>query len=213
MPNGDFPEYQRVRIENVDYVHTDTRGVPTRFDAADWEYTYRLSGVLTGVLFGIASRRQMGRMQSSGQRQRANGKALDPHCVHRVGSNVFRFESILDGPHVPGDGDAHLVTLKVGIRTGDPDARVERYSVIDQRTDEFRFIVDGVVVATIHPPRFNTYRVGVALPARTNRSTTRRVWHRCATTSTRRCATMPWPPEPSRMSTHATAQPRRGRRG
>ncbi len=155
-----------------------------------------------------------------------SGDRVDPRGVHRVGSNVFRLESTLDGPYVRGGGNVHAVTLSVGILTGGLDARagitlqpdrvdlsldgiwnpiyffnidqagrwhvashdvfdefaidvdsgmtppaIERYSVIDhllkvridQRTDEFSFIVDGVVVATVHPPRFSTYRVGVGL--------------------------------------------------
>ncbi len=155
------------------------------------------------------------------------GDGTDPRGVHRIGSNLLRLETISDGPHVSSRGDAHLITLNVGIRTGGPDARagiavepyalwdlaidgvwspiyffnidragrwhvathdvfgefeadldngmtppaVERYSVIDhvlkvridQRAHEFMFTVDGVVVATVHPHRFETYGVGVGL--------------------------------------------------
>ena len=61
--------------------------------------------------------------------------------------------------------------FEVDLDSGMTPPAVERYSVIDhvlevridQRTHEIMFTVDGVAVATVHPPRFETYGVGVGL--------------------------------------------------
>jgi hypothetical protein len=51
VPLGDFPDYQRVRLESINYYYTDEEHRTVTFNAAEWEYTYRLNGVPTHVLF------------------------------------------------------------------------------------------------------------------------------------------------------------------
>ena len=73
------------------------------------------------------------------------GDGVDPRGVHRIGSNLFRFESTIDGPSPPGDGDAYLVTLSVGIRTGGPEARagiaVQPYPPLDVAIDGISYSI------------------------------------------------------------------------